>query len=188
MYEKRRSKKMVILDVDGSLSNHVRRLPLIVGEGAKKNGPNWETFYDLQYNDEPYEAAVMAARAWQDEYVVAIFTGRPEEHSDATFRWLNKHGIRVDFLFMRPDDDKRPMVELKSEWLDTVEGWGYEIAVVLEDHPGVVDAFRERGLFVMQPTNHWVEYAGEEAPNGASFTGASQDTTSDASGPYSSNQ
>jgi hypothetical protein len=162
---KSRQKKLAILDVDGSLSDHQHRLPYISGT-ARKDRENWETFYALQYTDVPYEPAILAAKAWQKEYVVAIFTGRPEEYRTDTMVWLKNQGIRVDFLYMRPRGDKQTMVDLKLGWLDQVNDQGWEVAVVLEDHPGVVEAFRERGLFVMQPTNHWIEYKGTEAHNG----------------------
>ena len=173
MYEKRRLKKIAILDVDGSLSDHQHRLPLITGE-SRKGRENWESFYAMQYNDVPYEPAVLAALAWQDEYVIAIFTGRPKEYEIDTKMWLEKQGIRVDFMFMRPTKDFRPMVELKNAWLDDVIDMGFEVAVVLEDHPGVVESFRERGLFVMQPTNHWIEYKGKETQDGQAYPDGSE--------------
>jgi hypothetical protein len=84
-------------------------------------------------------------------------------------KWLKNQGIRVDFLFMRPEGDKQTMVDLKLGWLKDVTDMGFEVAVVLEDHPGVVEAFREQGLFVMQPTNHWIEYKGKETQDGAAY-------------------
>lgn len=169
MYDKYRLKKIAILDVDGSLSDHLHRLPYITGKAGRKDRDNWGTFYDLQYHDEPYEPAVLAARAWQKEYVIAIFTGRPDSYRDDTMKWLKNQGIRVDFLFMRPEGDKQTMVDLKLGWLKDVTDMGFEVAVVLEDHPGVVEAFREQGLFVMQPTNHWIEYKGKETQDGAAY-------------------
>jgi hypothetical protein len=157
MYDKYRQKKVVVLDVDGSLSEHTWRLPHITEEPK-----DWEIFYALQELDEPIEAMTSAARSWQEDYIIAIFTGRPSEFRRPTERWVRKQGIRVDFIFTRPTGDKTSMVDLKQCYLDKLHDWGFEVAWMVEDHPGVVEHFRSQGITVIQPTNHWIEYAGTE--------------------------
>lgn len=81
---------------------------------------------------------------------VILMTGRQECDRLPTERWLEKHNIQYDSLFMRTTKDGRPDFVIKRELYETHVEPYYEVHLVLDDRQQVVDMWREIGLRCFQ--------------------------------------
>lgn len=82
---------------------------------------------------------------------VILCSGRQSEHRDATERWLKKHDIQYDALFMRATGDSRKDSIVKRELFDEYIRGKYNIEWVLDDRSQVVRMWRdELGLVCLQ--------------------------------------
>lgn len=82
---------------------------------------------------------------------VILCSGRQSEHRLATERWLAKHDIAYDALFMRPVGDSRKDSIIKREIFEENIRGKYNIEFVLDDRRQVVDMWRrELGLICLQ--------------------------------------
>jgi hypothetical protein len=81
-------------------------------------------------------------------------TDIPSEYKDKTEKWLAKHSVPHDFLYMRPLEDKRPDDVVKQEILDTLLPKKELIEFVVDDRQSVVDMWRKNGLTVLQCNPH----------------------------------
>ena len=142
----------VVFDLDGTLADnsarqHLARIAAKAPDADKEAA--WNNFHDGIPHDPPIEAVAAIARAmFSQGHAVEIWTARPERYRQQTVTWLIKFGIPFDHLKMRRDDEGRvPAVEIKTRWYD--EEW-YKPDIIFEDHPGVVAAFRSRGVIAAQ--------------------------------------
>ena len=81
-----------------------------------------------------------------DDYQIIIVTGRSESCREDTMKWLIKHDIPFDEVFMRADDDNRHDYSMKTEMYKTHIEPKYTVLFVLEDRTKVVKMWRELGL------------------------------------------
>lgn len=90
-------------------------------------------------------------RALENDYHVIIMSGRDSVSRPGTERWLKKHQIKYDYLFMRAEGDNRKDTIIKEElYRDHVEG-KFEILFVLDDRDCVVEMWRKKlGLTCLQ--------------------------------------
>ena len=83
------------------------------------------------------------------EYVI-VMSGRDESCRTETERWLNKHNIPFDFLFMRPEGDMRKDNIIKHELFNKYVRDNYDVKFVLDDRQQVVDMWRKMGITCLQ--------------------------------------
>ena len=155
----------IVFDIDGTLSNPAHRLHFIqrvrdengerilAPDGSFYPEPDWDAFYSACSSDKPIAPMLCVARALSRHRLgnrVEFWTGRPERTRDLTQMWLAYHGVSLygAQLFMRANDDRRPDVELKEEWLAHTSYWP---DLVFEDRKRVVEMYRSRGILVLQP-------------------------------------
>jgi predicted kinase len=82
---------------------------------------------------------------------VILCSGRQSEHRAATERWLAKHDIAYDALFMRAEGDVRKDNIVKREIFENNIRGNWNIEFVLDDRSQVVDMWRnELGLTCLQ--------------------------------------
>ncbi len=84
---------------------------------------------------------------------VILMSGRPEGCRQATERWLQKHNIAYDFLYMRSHDHYVAQTKdylVKEELYNSYIRGKYNIEFVLDDRNQVVEKWREMGLKVLQ--------------------------------------
>lgn len=139
-------KKIVLVDMDGTLSNLSHRLHYVRTEGQKKN---WDEFFNRCLYDEPNEVIVkwVKAIAADPDFMVCIVSGRPiDKCGESTVAWLEKYGVPYDRLFMRNGGDKRDDVVVKKEILDKLPK--NQIAFAIDDRPRVVRMWKENGVRV----------------------------------------
>lgn len=130
----------VVCDIDGTLAIHDGRGP-----------------YDLDRLEtdllsEPV-ACALALYGRADHYVI-LLSGREEgdqgQHRAATERWLAKHEVDYDELWMRPAGDKRGDDIVKAELFDNHVRGRFNVRMVLDDRDRVVALWRRMGLACWQ--------------------------------------
>ena len=137
-----KDKKIVICDLDGSLSLINHRLHLI--EGTK----NWDKFFEALVDDELNEVVYQLLTLTYPLCSVVLMSGRPSNYRWQTVEWLRKHNIQYDALLMRKAGDRRPDWVVKQELLNKYLDKS-KIEVVIDDRKSVIEMWRNNGLKVI---------------------------------------
>ena len=83
-------------------------------------------------------------------YQIILCSGRDSGRGlEPTKRWLEKHGISYDEIYMRAGGDNRKDSIVKKEFLDIIKS-KYEILLWLDDRNQVVRMLRDNGVTVFQ--------------------------------------
>lgn len=138
--------KTIVFDIDGTLADLSHRIKYL--EGEKKD---WESFYEKVDEDEVIEEIAQIFTTYiywiHPSSRVICITGRPERTREATLKWFEeKIGCVPDELYMRKDHDWRPDVEIKKDWVKSLQERGYEIILAFEDRDRVVKMYRDLGI------------------------------------------
>lgn len=147
--------KAIIIDIDGTLANCDHRRHFVTG-GNK----NWKSFLAPEnvMKDTVNEWCDSIATMYLNSYFNIIFiTGRPDCLSETTYFWLKNNGWfgycvadRSEFLFMRPENDRRPDHIVKEEiYLNHIKD-KFDVLFVIDDRKSVVDMWRRNGLVCLQ--------------------------------------
>jgi len=127
--------KAVICDIDGTLA--------LFGD---KN-PYERDFINDRINDPVVEILGMYTNLG---YKIIIVSGRKDIYRDVTERWLKRHEISYDLLYMRktaPIGTQEPKdIIVKREIYDTYIKDKYNVYFVIDDRPQVIRLWRELGL------------------------------------------
>ena len=150
--------RWLIVDLDGTVSDHRWRLPL--AELGK-----WDDFHVRSGADDPIPLGLDLVDSWacKDRRTrrVALVSGRGAIAVTETLSWLDRHGLDFSELYLRLEDDRRPSVAFKQEVIrENFLDRGRIIVGVLEDREDLRDMFLAMGLpvaLVQLPT---------EVPNG----------------------
>jgi hypothetical protein len=138
----------VIIDIDGTLS---------------KRGDRGIFDFDKSIDDSFFHQIgyilrlIDDANRYTNEVVgkthIFVITGREDKFSDVTNRWLNKHQIPFDKLFMRRTADRRPSNIVKEEiYAGNIRG-RYNVLFVVDDRKQDVDMYRANGLYCLIADN-----------------------------------
>lgn len=140
-------KKIVILDLDGTVFDCSHRLHFIEGQSR-----DYKAFYDGIVDDTPIPHIVdlVRALAFSQEYLILVVTGRPITHLRETQMKLQEEFISYHAIFMRPEGDFRKDYIVKKEILDTIRKEFGEPAFALDDRASVVAMWRENGVPCLQ--------------------------------------
>jgi uncharacterized HAD superfamily protein len=132
---------LIVFDIDGTLS--------LVGDRLKYlKDKDWDSFYEACGEDGVNSAIMDLATELNDaEHTIVCVTGRRESVRDKTLRWLSKHGLFIDNLYMRKDGDYRHDTEVK---LELVKDFIDDIDLVFEDRASMVQAWRDAGITCCQ--------------------------------------
>lgn len=141
-------KNVIICDLDGTLANIDHRREFITGE--KKD---WKSFHRPEniYRDEVNTWCLDILEGMESlGYFVIFVSGRFEASRQITQQWLKDKCGRDgnDPLYMRPDGDYRPDVEVKREIYNAFLA-RERIAFVLDDRKQCVDMWRQEGLICL---------------------------------------
>lgn len=134
------TRKIVVVDLDGTLCNSAHRDHLAIAK-------QWDEFHSKLGEDNPWPDVKQMIELLDIDlfnFTVVGLTGRNERYRNATNKWLDLHGIRLDDLIMRPDNDYTPDHELKPAMLGAVYPPD-RIWFILEDRDKVVEAWRNLG-------------------------------------------
>jgi len=136
---------IVVVDLDGTLCDSAHREHLA-------RAKQWDEFHCLLGEDKPNKAVaklLLTLMNMPEGPVVVGLTGRNERYRLMTLRWLDKHGLALDDLLMRPDDNYQSDHELKpqmlDDWLTAQELTRSDVWFILEDREKVVEAWRNLG-------------------------------------------
>lgn len=133
--------RLVIIDLDGTLSLNEHRQHFVQRPVGEKD---WGSFFDACDGDTLNEPVLMTMEALRNIGCdVRIWSGRTSRVREKTERWLSENGVHGFLLKMRPEEDHRPDVVLKSEWLAEAS---QKPAMVLDDRDSVVEMWREAGV------------------------------------------
>lgn len=131
------SSAAIVVDIDGTLAEHVARSPYD---------------YSRLHTDEVHEhIADMVRMYWESGYEVIVLSGRPETYYNQTFGWLVKNDIPFSELFMRPADQLTVNdADVKQFLFDKHVRDEYRVHVWLDDRNRVVRRIRKLGINVLQ--------------------------------------
>ena len=144
------NKNIVIVDIDGTISEVGERLKYL-----KQDPPDWDSFYDDCFEDEPIEEMVELVYAlFLQGYELVFCTGRRESCREKTLSWLYRHFEpevpASSLLIMRPNGDYRHDTAVKPAQIQ-LNGISFDsIAFVLEDRDSMVGKWRELGVRCLQ--------------------------------------
>lgn len=137
--------KLVIFDLDGTLSLPGDRLKCITGK--KKY---WDSFHMRCGEDAVNEPIAAIYRSMKrDGHKIKIVTGRSEAAREITLKWLRNNGlgILIEDLHMRGIGDHREDTDVKPELLaDFID----DIFMIFEDRQRMVDLWRSMGIACVQ--------------------------------------
>ena len=142
---------IVIFDLDGTLALIEKRRALSTKNNQKLD---WDVFFDPKNIelDVPNNPVIKALDSFKKNgYLIYIMSGRLDTTKVATIKWLKKHKIVYDRLWMRGNSFEEKYisdVELKQKWLRSV---GVEnVLCVFDDRAKLVEMWRKNGLTCFQ--------------------------------------
>lgn len=139
-------RNVVLVDLDHTLSNAFPRDPML--EGPR----DWDAYHSASAADLPVNDIAFFINALHNfGYQIISLTGRTEKWRALTLDWFTRHAIRMDELVMRPDQDFRPVAEMKMHWASRrFPNLKNEVAFLIDDNESVCAAFRAAGITVLQ--------------------------------------
>lgn len=151
-YELMTSKPIVIVDLDGTLSDGSHRLHLLPTENLNLT-ESWSEFNRAAAGDSPIKSTIAVINGlWVSGFAVVILTGRSDEVRYETCKWLNENGVKFDEIIMRRQEDNRKDTVIKEEALRAI---GLDnIVCAFDDSPNVVKHFRSLGITTYQVTEY----------------------------------
>ena len=137
--------KILIVDIDGTLSNCDHRLHFIQ-DGNK----DWNAFFDAMSEDTLNESVHQLMTLTYPKCHKVIMSGRPTSYRHKTKEWLKKYNVDYVALIMRNMNDKRPDWVVKGELFDKYFPDKNRIEMIIDDRVSVIEqAWRSRGLPVI---------------------------------------
>ena len=138
------NKRIIIVDIDGTVSRVGDRLKYILQE--KKD---WTSFYDSCFEDKPIQDVITMLHCLQHHFEFVFCTGRRESVREKTEQWLENYKL-FGRVLMRKNGDTRHDTITKPELLEENGISLSQIHFVLEDRNSMVKKWRELGLTCLQ--------------------------------------
>ena len=147
MSKRKASKKVVILDIDHTVSDAAWRDDMIGAAGF-----TWDDYHKEAPKDKPIEEMVRLVYCLRHEFHIIAVTARPEKWRGITMAWLVNQGVMFHELIMRPDKDYSSAAALKVKLVKERIGDDLrsQVAFVLDDRDDVMAAFRAEGVTCLQ--------------------------------------
>src|SRR6266568_1740048 len=141
---------IVLFDIDGVLADNSWREPL--------KDVSMDGYFELLAKDPAIPEMVTLCLILRNQEALIGITSRPERYRKETLRWLGKHRINLDTVFMRPEGDTRPSPDLKVGMIDWIEDWyrwKYDASftgtyLVIDDREDVIAAFHKLGISTLK--------------------------------------
>jgi hypothetical protein len=121
----------VIFDLDGTFAFLGDRSPY---DASRAEGDEVNAAVNFVYQ---------AIRAGKPGTAILLVSGREERWRPETERWLEKHGITCDALYLRRTGDRRKDTVVKREIYDRHIAEKFAVQVVFEDRDQVVKLWRD---------------------------------------------
>lgn len=142
---------MVVVDIDGTLSNASHRAKEFLG--GKK--PDWDSFYMACGQDAPIRDIIAVVEVLTMGFDIVLCSGRMESCRETTTAWMEEFapGIQYCGMLLREDGDTRHDTEVKPELLNKYIcdcGRPTRVVAILEDRDSMVKKWREPGYTCLQ--------------------------------------
>lgn len=140
-----RCKKVVFVDLDGTLYNMQHRLKYL--QDDRRQWDKFECDEEIE-KDEVYPAVRDCINALRVAgYTIILLSGRKNTVCGQTVKNLYRDNVDYDALLMRQAWDNRPDNQVKKQFLDLVRQ-RHEIAFVFDDRKQVIDMWESEGIYV----------------------------------------
>lgn len=151
-YHLRGTYGVVIVDLDGALSDGTHRLHLLPTKDLHLT-ESWIEFNRAAQHDSPIQDTIdVVNMLWKAGMGVVILTGRSDEVETETILWLDRHKVKYDWLIMRRAEDNRKDTIIKEEVLRAIGL--HHITCAFDDSPNVIQHFRSLGITTYQVTEY----------------------------------
>lgn len=134
---------VAIIDLDNCISNDKWRLPKIRFDKPRAND-RYVDYHESCYMDIHENQSVIDTL--RRRYRLVVFTARPEIVRTITEGWLRKWRIPYEALFMRPNDDHSPSVEMKKKMLGWLPAELSQVEHAIDDRHDILDMYRAMGV------------------------------------------
>lgn len=135
----------IICDIDNTLSSANHRQHHV--QGTRKN---WPAFFDGMEEDPLNKFCKDIIVGLRTNHTIVLCSGRPDNYEKHTRRWLEKHRVPFDHLFMRNRHDSRKDDLIKEIILHFELLPRFHINFALDDRNQVVDMLRRNGIRTLQ--------------------------------------
>jgi len=170
--------KALVIDIDGTLANIEHRRHFVdkslsnccsgfisfIGNCSKCRNPcvpkrpDWKSFNESMHKDTVNQwCAQLIQGMWSPDYPedmnILFVTGREQQYWHVTQQLIKKGCLMQDEhikLFMRPNKDYRPDVDIKREIYEREIKDKYDVLFCIDDRQCVVDLWRSLGLICLQ--------------------------------------
>lgn len=151
-YHLRGTYGVVIVDLDGTLSDGTHRLHLLPTKDLHLT-ESWSEFNRAAQHDAPIQDTIDVVNMLYNAGMgVVILTGRSDEVETETILWLDRHKVKYDWMIMRRAEDNRKDTVIKEEVLRAI---GLQhITCAFDDSPNVIKHFRSLGITTYQVTEY----------------------------------
>jgi len=107
----------------------------------------WDAYHEASRNDEPVLEVIDLVNAMKTSgHTVIGISARPEKWRKITNEWLLKNNVYLSELIMREDDDFRPSIEIKKEYVKRI----HQISFVIDDREDFCCAVASMGIPALQ--------------------------------------
>lgn len=134
--------RAVIFDIDSTLSSAAHRSYLL--EPPMKD---WPRFHGSMVLDQPIPHTVARVREHKEAGdKILVLSMRPERFRQVTKDWLKVHDIPFDELWLRPENDKRPGVQMKEKIYREDLAPRYDVQTAYDDRQDMTDMWAANGI------------------------------------------
>jgi len=134
----------IIIDLDGTLADIRHRRDQL----TKNN--DWKKFNSEMHLDGLNSWCKEIIEKFKKSHKVLIVTGRSQDFSDSTEKWLLKHDVFFSKIFYRESEDYRDDTIIKKEIYENKIKPNFLPLFVVDDRLKVVRMWRELGLVCLQ--------------------------------------
>ena len=134
---------MILVDLEGTLSDHTERLRVLTTNKQKYKGRDpdaWKTYYMGLIDDEPRPHIMELVREWIEEGLSPlVYSTRFINKYNQEEAWLKKHGLwkDVELIQRLPTETKIKGPDLVLQWVRR-----YEPDIVIDDRDEVRELIR----------------------------------------------
>jgi tRNA uridine 5-carbamoylmethylation protein Kti12 len=137
--------RAIVLDIDGTL--------------AHMNGKRRPYDWDKVMVDDVDEVIKGISEHYKNTHSIILLSGRDGESEELTRKWLKKHDVYCDALYMRKAGDGRKDTIVKKEMFLELVHPNYNVEFIVDDRPSVCRMWREEiGLKVLQVGDPHIEF------------------------------
>jgi hypothetical protein len=136
-------KQIILLDLDGCISDDLWRQPFINLAHPEPN-ERWRRYHEHLIYDRFRNQELVFGH----EHSIVVITARHEKYRALTHSWFDRHEIRVEDMLMRADEDFRPSLIVKRELLEKLlcDVDPFTIACAYDDRPDIIEMYHTYDL------------------------------------------